>query len=168
MAFALLCASCGGSPTASPNSSSTTSDRAATTSANGQDATVLAAYKAEQAAFAEAQQTANATLPALAQTMTGAQLISVRRALVADQVNGIVGRGSVQVHPKVVSISDSQAVVRDCLFSSLELVYAATGKPVPPVTPPEHDAVQATLLKSSGSWKVADQQVTEGHCPAGF
>jgi hypothetical protein len=101
--------------------------------------------------------------------MTGAQLDSVRRALTSDKLNGIVGRGSVQLHPKVASLNAQEAVVHDCLFSSLELVYVSTGKPVPPVTPPEHDGVVATLDKvSPDTWKVADQHVTEGSCPAGY
>jgi hypothetical protein len=155
--FAVLAASCGGS--GADRSTSTTSPQAAA---------VLAAYRAEQAAFEQALQQGNPNLPALDQTMSGAQLVSVRRALVTDQVNGIVGHGSVQLYPKVVSIKDGQAIVRDCLFSSLELVYAASGKPVPPVTPPEHDGVQSTLVQATGTWKVSDQKVTDGSCPAGY
>ena len=73
------------------------------------------------------------------------------------------------MNPKVASIHGNQAVVHDCLFSSIELVYSATGKPVPPVTPPEHDGVKATLVQvSPGTWKVSDQNVTEGSCPSGY
>jgi len=130
---------------------------------------VLAAYRAEQAAFQGALQQADPTFPALVQTMTGNQLTSVRRALVSDQTNGIVGRGTSQLNPKVASIQGNQAVVHDCLFSSIELVYSATGKPVPPVTPPEHDGVKATLVQvSPDTWKVSDQNVTEGSCPSGY
>lgn len=161
LAIAGLAAACGGSHSASGH------DRATTTT-NAQAVTVLAAYRAEQAAFEQALQQGNPNLPALDQTMTGAQLVSVRRSLVTDQVNGIVGRGSVQLYPKLVSITDGRAIVHDCLFSSLELVYTATGKPVPPVTPPEHDAVQATLIQTAGTWKVSDQHVTNGSCPAGY
>lgn len=161
LAVAGLSAACGSSHSANG------SDRSITTT-NSQEAAVLAAYRAEQAAFEQALQQGNPNLPALDQTMTGAQLVSIRRTLVTDQVNGIVGRGSVQLYPKLVSVNDGQAVVHDCLFSSLELVYAATGKPVPPVTPPEHDGVQATLVQVSESWKVSDQHVTDGRCPAGY
>ncbi len=114
-------------------------------------------------------QQANPTLPALAQTMTGSELDSVRRSLVSDQANGIVGQGNVQVHPKLVSMSGDRTVIHDCVFSSLELVYKSTGKPVPPVTPPEHDGVTATLIQTSaGTWKVSTEHVTEGSCPAGY
>ena len=169
VAVAVFCASCGGSPSATGGSSTTSSVRSTTTSTNAQASGVLAAYRAEQAAFEQAVQQADPTLPALAQTMTGNQLTSVRRALVSDQTNGIVGRGTAQLNPKVASIQGNQAVVHDCLFSSIELVYSATGKPVPPVTPPEHDGVKATLVQvSPGTWKVSDQNVTEGSCPSGY
>jgi len=158
-----LAASCGGSHSAGGHSDGST------TTTTSQAAAVLGSYRAEQAAFGQALREGNPNLSALDQTMTGAQLVSVRRTLVTDQVNGIVGRGSVQLYPKLASISANQAIVHDCLFSSLELVYASTGKPVPPVTPPEHDGVQATLVQvAPGTWKVSDQHTTDGSCPAGY
>ena len=92
VALAAFCASCGGSNSATGGSSTTTSVRPTTSSTSPQASAVLAAYRAEQAAFEAALQQADPTFPALAQTMTGNQLTSVRRALVADQTNGIVGR----------------------------------------------------------------------------
>jgi len=167
--LAAFSASCGGSNSATGGGSTTTSDRPTTSATSPQTSAVLAAYRAEQAAFQGALQLADPTFPALAQTMTGNQLTSVRRALVSDQTNGIVGRGTSQLNPKVASIQGNQAVVHDCLFSSIELVYSATGKPVPPVTPPEHDGVKATLVQvSPDTWKVSDQNVTEGSCPSGY
>lgn len=169
VALAVISASCGGSNSATGGGSTTTSDRPTTSTTSPQTSAVLAAYRASQAAFDQAIQQADATLPALAQTMTGGELDSVRRSLVADQTNGIVGKGTVQLNPKVISVTGNDAVVRDCLFSSLELVYSATGKPVPPVTPPEHDGVQATLTQTSpGTWKVSGEHVSEGTCPAGY
>ena len=174
--LAVVLAGCGGGHPAATTSTSTppsTSAAPATTTItitlSPQAATVLAAYRAEQAAFQIAEHTANAYLPALAATMTGGQLQSVRRFLVADKAAGIIGQGPVRLHPHVVSIHGDQAVVRDCLFSGLELIYAKTGKPVPPITPPEHDGVQANLVQvSAGVWKVYHQHVTEGSCPPGY
>ncbi len=162
--LAALAASCGRSPSASGHHA----DRSSTTKSSSQ-AAVLAAYRAEQAAFEQAVDHADPTLPALAQTMTGAQLASVRRILVADKTDGIVGRGTVALHPKVVYVHGKQALVLDCAFDSSELVYAATGKPVPPVTPPEKVAVRSHLSEvSPGVWKVADQHTTGGTCPPGY
>lgn len=165
LGIATLAASCGGSPSASGHHT----DHPSTTTAHSQRTAALAAYRASQVAFDQAIRQADPTLPGLAQTMTGAELDSVRRSLVSDQASGIVGRGNVEVHPKLASISGDRAVIHDCAFSSLELVYKSTGKPVPPVTPPEHDGVMATLIQTSpGTWKVSTEHVTEGSCPAGY
>ncbi len=48
-----------------------------------------------------------------------------------------------------------------------ELVDKATGKPVPPVTPPENDGVTSTLIRTGGTWKVSKQTVTDGKCAPG-
>lgn len=165
LAVGALLASCGGSPSAGGHQP----DQSSTTTAKSQSAAVLSAYRAEQSAFEQALQEGDPNLPALAQTMTGAQLVSVRRALVTDHLDGIVGRGNVHLHPKLVSVTGNEATVQDCLFSALELVYASTGKPVPPVTPPENDGVQATLTQvTPGTWKVSYQHTTEGSCPVGY
>ncbi|MGH8997060.1 MAG: hypothetical protein ACRDYB_13710 [Acidimicrobiales bacterium] len=164
--IAVLAASCGASHAASPVRSTSTSTT--TTATNATLAAVLAAYRAGWQAFEQAVDQADPTLPALAQTMTGAQLQSVRRALVADKADGIVGRGNVALHPKVFSVSGDQAVVLDCAFDSSELVYAETGKPVPPVTPPEKVAVRSQLTTFGGVWKVAEQHTTGGSCPPGY
>jgi hypothetical protein len=130
---------------------------------------VLAAYRAGWHVFEQAVDHADPTLPALAQTMTGAQLTSVHRILVADKTDGIVGRGTIALHPKVAYVHGKQALVLDCAFDSSELVYAATGKPVPPITPPEDVAVRSHLSEvSPGVWKVADQHTTGGTCPPGY
>ncbi len=169
VAVAVFCASCGGSPSATGGSSTTNSVRSTTTSTNAQASGVLAAYRAEQAAFEQAVQQADPTSPALAQTMTGAQLDSVRRSLAADQANGIVGHGNVQLNPKVAWVRGTQALVLDCAFDSSELVYTATGKPVPPVTPPQKVAIRSNLTEvSSGVWKVANQHATDGSCPSDY
>jgi len=41
--------------------------------------------------------------------------------------------------------------------STTEQVYANSGKPVPPITPPENDGEQATLVLTGGTWKVSKQ-----------
>ena len=137
------------------------------TSIDPTSAAVLAAYRASSAAFEQALATANAADPALAATMVDPQLQSVKANLLADQRQGIVGRGTVTLHPKVVAISGSTATVVDCVYSTSVLVYTATGKPVPPVTPPENDGIRATLDLTGGSWKLAMQTVTEGSCAPG-
>ena len=171
-AAALLLAACGtgaASSTATtvrakPTRSTTTTPSSKTDPAT---AAVLAAYRAGWKAFEQALATANPADPALAATLVDPQLQSVKANLLADQVHGMVGRGATTLHPKVVSISATTATVVDCAYSTAELVYAKTGKPVPPVTPPENDGVRSTLVLVNGKWKVYKQTVTDGSCAPG-
>ena len=168
-AAALLLAACGGGPASSTATTVRAKAAKSTPSSTTDPAStaVLAAYRAASAAFEQALATANPEDPALAATMVDPQLQSVKANLLADQREGIVGRGSVSLHPKVVAITASTATVVDCAYSTTELVYARTGKPVPPVTPPENDGIRATLDLSNGSWRLAKQTVTEGSCAPG-
>ena len=168
----LLLAACGGgSVDASHPSSSaprrTSATKATSTTDGRSEAAVLAAYRAGWSAYEAALAAANAADPALAATMADPLLQRVKANLYAYQRQGIVGRGPVDLYPKVVTVSSSTATVVDCTFSSSELVYKSTGQPVPPVTPPEHDGVRATLVLTAGTWKVSQQSVTEGKCAPG-
>ena len=129
-----------------------------------ESAKVLRAYRASWGAFDQAQSTANAYDQELAATMVGTQLQNVRANLLGDRTLGSRGRGSVTLHPKIASLSATTASVIDCAYSTSELIYAKSGKPVPPITPPESDGIQATLVLTGGMWKVSQQNVTEGHC----
>ncbi|MDA8285803.1 MAG: hypothetical protein M0Z42_21435 [Actinomycetota bacterium] len=133
----------------------------------GADAAVLAAYRAGWAAFEHALADANPEDPALSATMVDPQLQQVKANLLADQRQGMVGRGTTTLHPKISALSATSATVVDCAYSTAELVYQATGKSVPPVTPPENDGVTSTLVLSGGTWKVAKQIVTDGKCASG-
>jgi hypothetical protein len=128
---------------------------------------VLAAYRAEWAAFEHALADANPEDPELAATMINPQLQGVKANLLADQVHGMVGRGRFTLHPEITSLSSTRATIVDCAYSTSVLVYARTGKPVPPITPPENDGVRATLVLTGGTWKVYQQTVTDGKCVPG-
>jgi hypothetical protein len=128
---------------------------------------VVAAYRASWSAFEHALADANPSDPALAATMVDPQLQGVKANLVADQRQGIVGRGTFTLHPKITALSTASASIVDCAYSTAELVYESTGKPVPPVTPPENDGVSSTLTLTAGTWKVERQTVTDGKCAPG-
>lgn len=144
-----------------------TTSASLTTSPNSQVSAVLAAYRASWTAFEHAAADANPNDPELVATMVDPQLQSVKAIFLVDQQQGIVGRGEFTFHPKVTALSATSATVVDCAYSTAELVYKATGKPVPPVTPPENDGVMSTLVLSGGSWKVSKQIVTDGKCAPG-
>ena len=172
-ALAMLLAACGGGSADASHSSTTTARSRSTTSASTassrrtKETAVLAAYRAAWHAFEHALADANPSDPLLAATMIDPQLQGVKANLLADQRQGIVGRGPTTLHPKVASLSGSTATVVDCVHSATELVYVSTGKPVPPITPPENDGVTATLVLTNGVWKLQKQTVTDGKCAAG-
>lgn len=128
---------------------------------------MLQAYSASWRAFEGAAEDANPEDPELASTMVDPQLQSVKANLLADQRQGIVGRGTFTLHPKIASLSATTATVVDCAYSTAVLVYSSTGKRVPPVTPPENDGVRSTLVLTGGAWKVYKQSVTDGSCAPG-
>ena len=152
---------------ASTTTSSTPPSTSTSTTTTATTAAVLAAYRASSAAFEQALADANPEDPALDATMVDPQLQSVKANLLADQRQGIVGRGTVTLHPKVTALTATSATVVDCVYSTTELVYASSGKPVPPITQPENDGVTATLTLDTGSWKVSKQIVTDGKCAPG-
>jgi hypothetical protein len=152
------------SVTASTSSGRTTSSSTTTETTTS---AVLAAYRAGWAAFEHALADANPEDPELPAIMVDPQLQQVKGNLLADQQQGMVGRGTTTLHPKVTALSATSATVVDCAYSTAELVYKATGKPVPPITPPENDGVTSTLVLSGGTWKVSKQIVTDGKCTPG-
>ena len=166
--LAAALAGCGSSRADSSRHPSSTAISPTTTSATSPTAAaVLSAYRAGWAAFAHALADANPEDPELAATMVDPELQQVKANLLADQRQGMVGRGTTTLHPKIAALSATSATVTDCAYSTAELVYRATGKPVPPVTPPENDGVTSTLVLTGGSWKVSKQIVTDGKCAPG-
>jgi hypothetical protein len=98
----LVTSACSSTPAAGKDSTTTsTSSTVTTTTVASQAKAVLAGYRAEQAAFEQAIRTANAYSQALPATMVNPQLQPVRRYLVVDAHDGIVGRGSVSLHPRL-------------------------------------------------------------------
>ncbi len=157
----------------SPSGPSPLSSHLATPSSNAADAAILQAYRAESAAYVAAVRIPDAAYAPLTATAVDPLLMQVRASLVYDKEKGIVGRGDVTLqHPHVVSVNGATAVVADCVYSALILVYTATGQPVPGQpggTKPEYDGVQSTLvLTADGVWKVSNQVITAGSCPVGY
>lgn len=177
VAVSVTLAACGSSPSAAPPttsvpsaSTSTPTTNAATTTSqpSAEETAVLTAYRAGWAAYEHAVATANPADPALQATMVNPVLHQVIGNLVTYNMEGIVGKGSIALDPHVVSIDGTSATVVDCAYSSSFLVYKKTGKQVPPVTKPEHDADKATLVLVGSTWKTKSRQITEGSCPAGY
>lgn len=166
----LLLAGCGhSSPTTRSPSPSPTPRPTPTLSAV--QATVLAAYRAHWAAFDQAVALPDPAFPALEATTTGPLLTLTRKNLTIDQMNGLVGNAPTQLfRPRVTSMTDSTAVVLDCVYSG-PLIVKKTGQPVPgDLGVPAYAGVRATLVMTApGVWKTSDLDVKEGTtCPLGY
>lgn len=174
VSMSLVLTACGssqraGPPTTRANPATTTTNSTnTTTTLDPTSAAVLEAYRASWAAFEHALADANPSDAELAATMIDPQLEGVKANLLADQRQGLVGRGNFALHPKVTALTATSATVVDCAYSTSELVYTSTGKPVPPITPPENDGVQSNLVLTGSTWKVAKQNVTDGTCAPGL
>lgn len=170
VSLALVLTACGTSPNLVSTTRGTrphTIGASETTTTPNSATEVIQAYRASWKAFEQASLTANAYDPQLTATMVGTQLQNVRANLLGDQHAGAVGRGTVTLHPRITSLSATTASVVDCAYSTAELIYAKTGKQVPPITPPENDGIESTLVLTDGIWKVSQQSVTEGSCAPG-
>jgi hypothetical protein len=171
VSVSLLASACGGSKRAAPPTTrskpTATTSASATTTTDRTTTAVLAAHRADWAAFEHALADANPKDPELAATMVDPELQQVKANMLADQQHRMVGRGTFTPHPKITNLSAATATVVDCAYSTPELVYQATGKPVPPITPPENDGVTSMLVLSGGTWKVSKQIVTDGKCAPG-
>ena len=175
LSLSLALSACASTPSGAPSTTGTKASIASTsipattttTTLAPTSAAVLSAYRAGWAAFEHALTTANPSDPELAATMVDPQLQGVKANLFADKRAGMVARGTFTLHPKITALSATTATVLDCAYSTAELIYATTGKPVPPVTPPENDGVRATLVLSGSTWKVSKQTVTDGTCAPG-
>ena len=169
--LSLLVSACGGSNGAAPPTArakpTTTTGAPATTTTDPTRSAVLRAYRASWTAFEQALADANPNAPTLAATMVDPQLQGVKANLLSDQIHGMIGQGTFTLHPRIASLTATTATVVDCAYSTAELVYKATGKPVPPITPPENDGVTSTLVLTGGAWKVYKQTVTDGSCAPG-
>ena len=164
-------AGCSNTHGAAESVSTTTTSSATTTSSSTartiSTSAVLSAYRASWTAFEQALADANPNAPTLVATMVDPQLQGVKANLLSDQIHGMIGQGTFILHPKITSLTATTAMVVDCAYSTAELVYKATGKPVPPITPPENDGVTSTLVLTGGVWKVYKQTVTDGSCAPG-
>lgn len=154
----------------SPGSSSpaVSSSTSTSTTISSTDTAILAAYGAEWSAFEQAETDANPLDPMLKATMVNPLLHQVESYLVTDNQEGIVGRGPITFDPHVAFATTTSATVLDCTYSKAYLYYKKSGKEVPPITGPEHIGVKAMLVLGGSAWKVKNQVLTEGSCPAGY
>lgn len=143
-----------------PDTSSSTADASAAT-----DAAILAAWKAAETAFYEAEANPQGLFsPALAQTMVDPELELVKKNLAGQEAGSWIGRGSWDLgSPRVVSLGPTEndpttASVVSCIHDTAILINEHTGQPAAgPNGTPEWAGETSTMVLSQGSWKLSQQ-----------
>ena len=132
-------------------------------------AAALAAYTGMWKEMQAAAVTADWTDPRLATYASGEALQILVRGLRSDHTQGLVVKGTLVIHPKVISqkppSNPGQVVIRDCSDDSHWLNYvAATGK-LQNNVPGGHRLVEALVTTAAGQWTVSRLVVhAEGTC----
>lgn len=145
-----------------PDTSSSTADAAAAT-----DAAILAAWKAAETAFYQAEANPQGLFsPALAQTMVDPELELVKKNLAGQEAEGWIGRGPMNLGtPRVISIGPTEmdpttATVVSCIHDTQVLVNEHTSQPASgPNGMSEWAGETSTMVFAQGSWKLSQQSV---------
>lgn len=144
---AIVLAACGGSGRATrPSTTSTTLSL---------EQQVLAAYREFQNIDEAVWNPPNPDHPLLAQVATGSELVRLRELLASDRSLGRIVRGQIDVSPRVVQLTDTRAVVDDCLLDHTGVYDTTSGSLLEPVDT-ERRRFTAVLIRESGRWKVSD------------
>jgi len=132
------------------------------------EAQVIAAWRAEHVAYADALRSLNPNASELAQTAIDPALRRSIAYIAATKAQGIVVRGSEDLgSPKVVSLTPQtdprEAVVESCVHGGLVLINPKSNKPVPGLAGQvtwnfEHTTLR--LVEGVG-WVVADNVVRQ-------
>lgn len=152
-------------PSTGTSSTSAMTESSTTSTLTAGDAEVLAAYRAFWDAYLAAADPMDPEHPGLAEHATGKQLETLQRAFLARKAGGEVIRGTLDLAPRVVSVTGDNAAVRDCYLDSSGVYDAATGtrKDTPSGT---RHLVTASLVRDGGVWKVSDLKKEGDGCTA--
>lgn len=155
-----------GEPERTTSTRAPSSETTSSTTADDDEQLVLDRYVAFwNDGYLAAADPMDPTHPALAEHATGEQLETLERAFLARQTNGEVIRGTLDLAPRVVSVVDDTATVRDCYLDNTGIYDAATGERRDTATGVRH-LITATLVLEDGTWKVSDLTQEGDGCTA--
>jgi hypothetical protein len=141
-----------------------TADETTTTAPDTPEELAVTAYQASWDATFRALNPPR-ELPELAQLLTGEAL--------SERINGIAGRarqghyvvGSVTTHPTVVSATEHEVLLDDCVVEN-SIEYDAAGQVVDPAENVQVN-YRVTVINEAGVWKVSDFERREESCVPG-
>lgn len=131
----------------------TTSTSVTSTSLPAREAAVIDSYRQFWSAYLAAANPMNPMDPALAQHATGEELIQVRNHFLSRKAVGQDIRGTIDLAPRVATVSDTQATVADCYFDHTQHFSTETNTPVESADT-VRQSITATLVYVDGTWKV--------------
>ena len=153
--LAAACSSGGGKSAQAPNT--TIASKSTTTTIDPTTAAILAAYRANWDVVEAVGSTfpVNPNDPRLSLHASGIQLQAEQNALNTLKEEGHFERGTVDLSPKVTSISQGTATVMECYLDHAVEMDEYTMQPVekPDVG---HTLVRFTLSQIGGEWLVSD------------
>jgi hypothetical protein len=103
--------------------------------------------------------------PRLEEYMGGDALVAAQLSLRERKREGHAYEGSVEVHPEVVELTATTAVVRDCGLDQLSLVDVETGEVLIPPGPVEGTLGTATYRLVDGRWLQVGFTDEKQSCP---
>jgi hypothetical protein len=165
----VLAGGCVGESKGSPAATTATTGAPSTTSSQtdsliAAETAVLDSYRAFWDDVVAAGRKADWQSPRLADHAAGQALKQVRDHFKALRAAGLVDLGTVELHPKVVSLAERTATVSDCVDVSRFLRHDAKTLEPRETPDPRLDAGVATLTLTNGTWKVT-RTVQKGKCP---
>jgi hypothetical protein len=92
--------------------------------------------------------------PRLAEVATASELTHLETGFLAFKSAGQVIKGTVNLDPRVMTVTRGQATLRDCYLSSILRYDRETGQPEG-AAPTDRTLVTVTLQLVAGTWKVA-------------
>jgi hypothetical protein len=167
-AVAIAATACGGGGkinTSTPTTTKSTDPTTTVDPAAAQRAAVIDGYQQFWVAYKQALAAANPDDPILAAHLTGAELSHLRVELTGmrDAPTPEVMRVSDDIHPKVVALEATRAVIQDC-FSETDTYFTRDGKPSG--TPDSFKVgAEFELLLEGGTWKVSTKTHKDSACP---
>lgn len=143
---------------------STVATTTSTTTAAQLQAAIVGQWLLAQQTLAALQKdpTASAQVLLLADYVTEPLLSFSRNQFAARARDGLADLGTIDFgHPRVVTMTASQATVVSCVNDGFALVVLATGKPLAGTNP--NPALEATtsmmVVDPSGTWKLSDSVI---------
>jgi len=152
--LAVALAGCGHSGTHPRSADPSPTTIATTTTLSPANAAIVGAWRHYWDVYIAVGEQMHLPDPRLAQVATGEELRTLGGAFLADESEGHVLKGSIDLNPKVVGLEDASATVSDCYFSHILVYDQATGQATGPGSS-NRTLVAATLTLDSGVWKVA-------------